>query len=122
MDTPTTTKSVFLAIVPPSGPEVHIRWRGHATVESANTEMKTLRSLLIGQKKKPFDCYIYEAEMPPFGNKVFELDEIDMNFYEENPNATQDMEAAQHKLDQALYEVGLLAEEERKAALKAKGV
>jgi hypothetical protein len=108
--------SIFLAICPPNGPEVHIRWRGHTKVEDATKELFNLRKLLIGQKKKPFDCYIYEAEVPPYGLKAHELDEVDMNFYEEE-NADQ-AEEVQRKLDKAIYEVGVLAEEERKAAAK----
>jgi hypothetical protein len=113
----TTEKSIFLAICPVLGPEVHVRWRGHKTVEDATKELNQLRKLLIGQQKKPYDCYIYEAEVPPFGLKAYELDEIDMNFYEEsNP---EDAAEVQRKLDQAIYEVGVLADEERKAAQKA---
>jgi hypothetical protein len=114
-----STKSIFLAIVPPRGSEVHVRWRGHNTVEAATKELTTLRSLLIGQNKKPYDCYIYEAEVPPYGLKAFELDEIDMNFYEEPTESDKaSFEETQRKLDQAIYEVGLLADEERKAAQK----
>jgi hypothetical protein len=111
-----TQKYIFLAIVPPTGPEVHVKWTGHTTVESANIEMNNLRKLLIGQKKKPYDCYIYEAEKPPWGLKVYEVDDVDMNFYEETNQA--DIEETQRKLDQAIYEVGVLAEEERKMAKK----
>ena len=110
----TAATSIFLAICPPNGSEVHIRWRGHTKVEDATKELANLRKLLIGQKKKPFDCYIYEAEVPPWGLKAHELDEVDMNFYEEE-NADQ-AEEIQRKLDKAIYEVGVLAEEERKAA------
>ena len=116
METETPAVSIFLAIVPPKGPEVHVRWRGHSTVADATKEMLKLRSLLSGQKKKPYDCYIYEAETPPFGLKAHELDEIDMNFYEETSQA--DIEETQRKLDQAIYEVGVLADEERKSAQK----
>lgn len=108
---------IFLAICPVLGPEVHIKWKGHETVESATKEMNQLRSLLLGQQKKPYDCYIYEAEAPPYGLKAHELDEVDMNFYEE-PNPA-DMEAVQRDLNKAIYEVGVLADEERKAAQKA---
>jgi hypothetical protein len=108
------TTSIFLAICPPNGLEVHIRWRGHTKVEDATKELFNLRKLLIGQGKKPFDCYIYEAEVPPYGLKAHELDEVDMNFYEEE-DAGQS-EEIQRKLDKAIYEVGLLAEEERKTA------
>lgn len=115
-----STKSIFLAICPTLGPEVHVRWRGHVTLKAANDELEQLRRLLLGQNKRPYDCYIYEAEAPPFGLRAYELDEIDMNFYEE-PSADDiaSVEETQRKLDQAIYEVGLLADEERKAARKA---
>jgi len=109
-----TETKIFLAIYPPDGSEVHVHWRGHATVEAATKELANLRKLLIGQKKKPFDCYVYEAEVPLYGFKVYELDEVDMNFYEEE-NVEQ-ADEVQRKLDKAIYEVGVLAEEERKAA------
>lgn len=117
-DTKTPEKFIFLAICPVLGPETHVKWRGHKTVEAATKELNQLRGLLLGQGKKPYDCYVYEAEQPPFGLKSHELDEVDMNFYQENTQTEEELEAAQRKLDRAIYEVGVLAEEERKAAQK----
>jgi hypothetical protein len=108
---------IFLAICPVLGPEVHIKWKGHETVAAATAELQHLRKLLMGQKKKPYDCYVYEAEAPPWGLKAHELDEVDMNFYQESDPA--DLEAVQRDLNKAIHEVGILAEEERKAAKAA---
>jgi hypothetical protein len=108
--------NVFLAICPPNGQEVHVRWRGHETAETANKELFTLRKLLMGQGKKPYDCYVYESEIPPYGLKAHELDDVDMNFYEETTPA--DIEQTKKELDRAIYEVGILADAERKGELK----
>lgn len=112
---------IFLAIVPPNSQEVHIKWRGHETVESATAELAKLRGLLLGQKKRPYDCYVYQADAPLYGLKAYELDEVDMNFYEEPTPETEAAAAeAKRQLDRAIFEVGVLAEEERKAAEAAK--
>jgi hypothetical protein len=108
--------SIFLAICPVLGKEVHVRWRGHDTIDAASKEMASLRKLLLGQGKKPYDCYIYEAEAPPWGLKAHELDDVDMNFYEES--APADIEQTKKVLDKAIYEVGVLAEAERKGEFK----
>jgi len=108
-----TSNSIFLAIMPPSGPEVHVRWRGHTIMETATQEISQLRNVLLKQHKKPYDCYIYEAQQPPFGLKAHEVDDVDMNFYEEN-TSTVDIEEVNKKLNKAIYEVGILARDEAK--------
>jgi hypothetical protein len=111
----TQQKSVFLAIFPPSGKEVHIKWDSYNNVQDANKELNIIRSLLIGQKKKPYDCYVYEADVPEYGLKSHVLDDVDMNFYEENN--VVDQQELQSKLDQAIHEVGILAKEEKRGSV-----
>ena len=74
--------NIFLAIVPPAGEEIHVKWRGHTNKESAEKEMAMIRKLMVNQRKKPYDCYIYEGEAPLYGLKAYELDDVDMNFYD----------------------------------------
>lgn len=63
--------------------EYHILYEGHNTLESACKEIDEIRRRLIKDGKKPFDCYIYEAESPHFGLPEYRLDQIDFNFYRE---------------------------------------
>jgi hypothetical protein len=109
------TTSIFLAIFPPSGKEVHIKWDSYNNVADANKELNLIRSLLIGQKKKPYDGYVYEAIVPEYGLKAHILDDVDMNFYEEDN--VVDRNELQNKLDQAIHEVGILAKEEKKGSV-----
>jgi hypothetical protein len=73
---------IYLAIITPTGDEYHINFPGHATVEAAKKEIETMRQLMIRQDKSPYDYYIYEAAAPYTGVS-YNVDDIDMNFYEE---------------------------------------
>lgn len=64
--------------------EYHILYEGHQTVESAYREIDEIRRRLIRDGKRPFDCYIYEAEKPEFNQPEYKLDQIDFNFYREH--------------------------------------
>lgn len=76
--------AIFLAIVISDGKETHIRWEGHQSLDSAKSELNLMRKLMMGQGKRPFDCYVYEAETPPYGLPAYKLDDVDMNFYRED--------------------------------------
>jgi hypothetical protein len=78
-----TTEKIILAIFPPTGKEVHIQWEGHDDVETAKTEIEFHRKNLIADGKLPYDYYIYKAVVPEYGNRLYQLDEVDMNFYTE---------------------------------------
>ncbi len=105
---------IFLAIHTPSGEEFHIKWKDHKTVELAEKEMTNIWSIMTKQDKIPYDYYIYEAEKPPFDLKAYEIDDVDMNFYEERPAGTpqRTMRDFGNDLKQALEEVAVLAKEE----------
>jgi len=102
---------IYLAMVPPNGPEIHINWRGHKTTETAEQEMLELRKIMYKRNQLPMDYYIYEAELPTSG-KAYELDDVDMNFYEER---TPDSIAQEKKrMEELLAKVKTLADEEKK--------
>jgi len=84
--------NIFLAIFPPNGPEVHIKWTDHNCVETANEEILALRRQMILAGKIPMDCEVYEAEHPPFGLPSHLIDEVDMNFYTEKETRKQSMD------------------------------
>lgn len=92
--------SVFLALFPPNGPETHVRWDGHKTVESATKELSQVREMMIKDNKVPMDCYVYEADAPPYGLPVFTIDEVDFNFYREKTPA--EIEASKKRFDEAM--------------------
>jgi hypothetical protein len=75
---------IFLAIVEPTScQEYHIKWEGHTTVETAKAELFELRSRLIADHKYPYDAYVYENDIPLYGNKAYTVDDVDFNFYGE---------------------------------------
>ncbi len=92
--------SIFLAMCPPNAQEVHIRWIGHNTIESAKTELSAIRSNMIGENRIPMDCYVYEAENPPFNLPIFTIDEVDFNFYRER--TPEENKAIQARVESAL--------------------
>lgn len=102
---------IFLAISPPNGQEVHVKWNHHTALSDANAEISMVRGLMIKQNKKPYDCYVYEAETPPYGLRGYELDEVDMNFYETKTEDEIKME--KKSLDSLIYKVGKLAADEQ---------
>ena len=74
---------IILAIIGPGQKEVHVKYDGHDSVESAYDEIDVIREQLMKGDKVPFDCYIYEADVPRYGCRLFTVDEIDFNFYVE---------------------------------------
>jgi hypothetical protein len=75
--------SIFLAMFPPNATEVHIRWDGHKTLETAQFELAHIRKTMIGENRIPMDCQVYEADTPPFGLPIHTVDDVDFNFYRE---------------------------------------
>ena len=75
--------TIFIALFPENAKEVHVRWDGHSNVESAVKELEQVRTMMIKENRVPMDCYIYEAEKPPYDLPVFTIDEVDFNFYRE---------------------------------------
>jgi hypothetical protein len=92
--------SVFLALFPPNASEVHVRWDGHQTVESATKELNQVREMMIKDNKVPMDCYVYEADAPPFGLPIFAIDDVDFNFYREKTK--EEIEASKKRFDAAM--------------------
>ena len=107
---------IFLAIHTPSGEEVHIKWKEHKKIEDAEKEMTNIRSIMMKQDRVPYDYYLYEDEKPPYGLKAYELDEVDMNFYEEKADMPvqkpRTMKDFSNDLKDALKEVAVLAKDE----------
>lgn len=91
--------SIFLTMFPPNAQEVHIRWIGHETLESAKAELATIRAEMIGKWQVPMDCCVYEAETPPFGLPIHTIDEVDFNFYRER--TPEENKAIQARADAA---------------------
>jgi hypothetical protein len=102
---------IYLCIRNPIEQEFHIKYEGHETVESANTEITFIRNKLVREGKKPFDCYIYEAETPPYGQKAYLLDEVDFNFYQEKTE--EEIQESLKVWNQKVAEVKKLAQEEQ---------
>lgn len=109
---------IFLAICPPTTQEIHIKWKEHKNVADAEKEMNNIRSIMQKQDKLPYDYYLYEAEKPPFGLKAYELDDVDMNFYEEKSERPvvetkpRTMKDFSNDMVEAVKEVAVLAKEE----------
>lgn len=74
---------IYLAIRTPSEEEIHIKFVGHDNVESARREISIIRERLLIDGKLPLDCFVYEADEPEYGNKAYDLDDVDFNFYVE---------------------------------------
>jgi hypothetical protein len=81
---------IFLAMVPENGAEVHVKWEGHKTIEDARKELTQIRDVMLKDQRVPMDCYVYEAEEPPFGLPVHRIDEVDFNFYREKTDEEKD--------------------------------
>ena len=62
---------IFLCVRSPKEEEYHIVYEGHETVESAKEEITYIRESLLLQGKKPFDCYVYEADEPEYGQRAY---------------------------------------------------
>lgn len=91
---------IFLALFPPNAQEVHVRWDGHKTIESATKELTDVRTLMMKDNKVPMDCYVYEADAPPFNLPVFTIDDVDFNFYREK--SPEEIEASKKRFDAAM--------------------
>lgn len=104
-------KKIYLAIIAydnnNSYSEYHIIYEGHNTVESAYKEIDEIRRRLIRDGKKPFDCYIYEAESPPFNQPEYRLDQIDFNFYREpTPEEKEKLQKIQEQIESSIANYG----------------
>lgn len=100
-------KKIYLVIIAydknDSYNEYHIIYEGHNTVESAYKEIDEIRRRLIKDRKKPFDCYIYEAESPQFNQPEYRLDQIDFNFYRElTPKEKEKLQNLQEKIESSI--------------------
>lgn len=104
---------IFLAIVPPNSEEIHVKWKEYTKIEDATTELNNIRSILMKQDKMPYDCYVYDAEKPPFGLPAYEVDDVDMNFYEDKPKPMRTIRDLKNDLKKAVEEVAVLAKEEQ---------
>ena len=111
---------IFLAIINPQEQEFHIKYEGHETVESARNEITYIRNKLLLDGKKPFDCYVYEAETPPYGQKSYLLDQIDFNFYAEKTE--EEIQESLRVWNEKVAQVKKLAEEEEEREKVAKAL
>lgn len=103
---------IFLCVRDPKEKEFHIKFEGHETVESGRLEITTIREQLLMQGKKPFDCYVYESDEPLYGQRAYELDQIDFNFYQEKTE--EEIKASMDSFNAKVAEIKKLAEEEQK--------
>lgn len=92
-----TKEPIFLAIFPENNQEIHIKWEGHETVEAAKDELSKIREMMIKDNKIPMDCSVYQAEKPPFGLPVYNLDDVDFNFYREK--SAEEIKRSQERFD-----------------------
>ena len=102
---------IILAIRDPKEKEFHIHYEGHETIDSAKQEISYIREKLLRDNKKPYDYFIYEADKPEYGNKLFKLDEIDFNFYEEM--SEEEIKRSEEMFNEKLGLAKKLAKEEQ---------
>jgi len=70
-----TDTKIFLVMVDPKTElETHMEWEGHTSLAEAKAEYANLRDLSMKEGIKPIDGYVYEAEIPLYGNKLVKLD------------------------------------------------
>jgi len=103
---------LILAIRTPDEKEFHVHYEGHENLESAKFEITYIREKLLLDKKKPFDCYVYEADKPLYGYKLYKLDEIDFNFYEEQ--SEEEIQKSIDEFNRAAAQIRELAKKEQK--------
>lgn len=103
---------IILAIRDPKEKEFHIHYEGHETIETAKYEIEYIRQKLLLDGKKPFDCFIYEADEPEHGNKLYKLDDIDFNFYAEPTE--EEIQKSMDDFNQKVAKIKELAEKEQK--------
>jgi len=92
--------AIFLALFPENAQECHVKWEGHKTVESAKSELDQIRTMMIKENRIPMDCYIYEAEKPPFDLPTFAIDDVDFNFYREK--TPEELAASERRFKEAM--------------------
>lgn len=103
---------IFLAVRTPNEQEIHIKYEGHDTVESARAEITLIRERLLLDGKIPLDCFVYEADKPEYGNKAYNVDDVDFNFYVEVDPETRKKQEAQ--FEEVMETLKKKAEEEEK--------
>ena len=76
---------IYIVIVDPiTEAQTHMEWEGHATLENAKKEFREMRSLSLSSGIAPLDGYVYEAEVPEYGNKAEKLDVEKFSRYANN--------------------------------------
>lgn len=65
---------IYLVVIEPSGKEVHMKWEGHTSLESAKKEFSEMRTLSFNSGIRPMDGYVYESDKPEYGNEAVDLD------------------------------------------------
>jgi len=68
------TKIFLVMVDPKTEEETHMEWEGHTSLVEAKAEYDNLRNLSMKEGIKPIDGYVYEAEVPLYGNKLVKLD------------------------------------------------
>lgn len=68
------TKIFLVMVDPKTEEETHMEWEGHTSLGEAKAEYDNLRNLSMKEGIKPIDGYVYEAEIPLYGNKLVKLD------------------------------------------------
>jgi hypothetical protein len=59
---------------PKTEAETHMEWEGHTSLADAKVEYEGIRRMSFQEKVKPLDGYVYEADVPEYGNKPEKLD------------------------------------------------
>jgi hypothetical protein len=65
---------IYLVVVEPNGKEVHMKWDGHDSLDTAKKEFTEMRTLSFNSGIRPMDGYVYEADKPEYGNVAVDLD------------------------------------------------
>jgi len=101
---------IYLAVRTPKEEELHIKFIGHDSLEAAKNEISIIRERLLIDGKIPLDCYVYEADEPIYGNRAYDLDDVDFNFYVEvDPEQRKQQE---EQFDKVMETLKRKAEEE----------
>jgi hypothetical protein len=91
---------IFLTLFPQDAQEIHVKWEGHSSIDSAKKELAAVREAMIRDNRVPMDCEVYEAENPPFGLPVYLIDDVDFNFYREK--TPEEIEASKKRFDEVM--------------------
>jgi hypothetical protein len=78
-------KKIFLVMRDPKTElETHMEWEGHDSLEDAKKEYTNIRNMSMQEGVKPIDGFVYEADIPEYGNVAEKLDMAELAKHYEN--------------------------------------